>query len=429
MIDERLDLDLVREVAAARPDWHFVFVGPVTKIDPDSLPRADNIHYLGGRAYHELPEYLSGWDVALLPFAHNDSTRFISPTKTPEYLAAGRQVVSTSVRDVVRMFGDSGFVEIADGAVDFIAAIETCLTRMTHSGSTGGSLPGNAVVGSHVGTHAGADVTLAVRRNGARACHARAYQAVVHARTRVIGTVQAPISVMEIWGGIECTVNRVRDRYFDQVIRTGHDARPDDLARFADLGIRAIRYPILWERIAAARPLDAGLRGPTSDWRQLDALGVRPIAGLLHHGSGPRHTDLARSGVPAAVRRVRADRGGAVPVDHRVDADQRAADDRALQWLVRPLVPARAKRCGIRPDGGEPGARYRRSDGGHPRGDPGRAVPPHRRRRHGLRDRATRRQAEFENHRRDLALDLLFGRVDRQPPAVELPDRERRDAR
>jgi UDP-galactopyranose mutase len=129
VIDERLDLGLIGAVAAARPDWHLVFVGPVTKIDPLSLPRADNIHYLGGRAYHELPEYLSGWDVALLPFAHNESTRFISPTKTPEYLAAGRQVVSTSVRDVVRTFGDSGFVEIADGAGDFIAAIETCLTR------------------------------------------------------------------------------------------------------------------------------------------------------------------------------------------------------------------------------------------------------------------------------------------------------------
>lgn len=129
VIDERLDLGIIREVAAARPEWHLVFVGPVTKIDPESLPRADNIHYLGGRAYHELPEYLSGWDVALLPFAHNESTRFISPTKTPEYLAAGREVVSTSVRDVVRTFGDSGFIEIADGPADFIAAIEKCLTR------------------------------------------------------------------------------------------------------------------------------------------------------------------------------------------------------------------------------------------------------------------------------------------------------------
>jgi glycosyltransferase involved in cell wall biosynthesis len=127
VIDERLDLGLVREIATARPEWQLVFLGPVTKIDPASLPQGPNIHYLGGRSYDSLPQYLSGWDVALLPFAHNESTRFISPTKTPEYLAAGRRVVSTSVRDVVRTFGDSGFVEIADGAGDFIAAVERCL--------------------------------------------------------------------------------------------------------------------------------------------------------------------------------------------------------------------------------------------------------------------------------------------------------------
>ncbi len=128
VIDERLDLELIDAIAAERPDWQLVFVGPVTKIDPERLPRRANIHYLGGRTYDQLPGYLSGWDVALLPFAHNESTRFISPTKTPEYLAAGRRVVSTSVRDVVRTFGDTGFVEIADGPRDFIAAIERCLT-------------------------------------------------------------------------------------------------------------------------------------------------------------------------------------------------------------------------------------------------------------------------------------------------------------
>jgi UDP-galactopyranose mutase len=105
-----------------------VFLGPVTKIDPSALPRHPNVHYLGARSYDQLPSYLSGWDVALLPFAHNDSTRFISPTKTPEYLAAGRRVVSTSVRDVVRTFGDTAFIEIADGHQEFIAAIERCLT-------------------------------------------------------------------------------------------------------------------------------------------------------------------------------------------------------------------------------------------------------------------------------------------------------------
>jgi UDP-galactopyranose mutase len=129
VIDERLDLGLIGAVAAARPEWQLVVVGPVTKVDPASLPKAPNIHYLGGRSYEALPRYLSGWDVALLPFAHNDSTRFISPTKTPEYLAAGRRVVSTSVRDVVRTFGDTGFVEIADGPEEFIAAVERCLAE------------------------------------------------------------------------------------------------------------------------------------------------------------------------------------------------------------------------------------------------------------------------------------------------------------
>jgi UDP-galactopyranose mutase len=128
VIDERLDIDLITAVATARPNWQLIFLGPVTKIDPEVLPRHSNIHYLGGRDYRELPRYLSGWDVALLPFAHNESTRFISPTKTPEYLAAGRRVVSTSVPDVVRTFGTSGFVEIADAPADFMAAIERCLT-------------------------------------------------------------------------------------------------------------------------------------------------------------------------------------------------------------------------------------------------------------------------------------------------------------
>ena len=81
-------------------------IGPVAKIDPAALPRARNIHYLGRKDYEELPAYLAGWDVALMPFAINEATRFISPTKTPEYLAAGKPVVSTPVTDVVRHYGD-----------------------------------------------------------------------------------------------------------------------------------------------------------------------------------------------------------------------------------------------------------------------------------------------------------------------------------
>ncbi|MBD2104246.1 glycosyltransferase family 1 protein [Leptolyngbya sp. FACHB-261] len=129
VIDERMDLDLLRGVAEARPEWHLVIIGPVVKIDQAQLPRLDNIHYLGGKAYTELPQYLAGWDVAMLPFARNESTRFISPTKTPEYLAAGRPVVSTSIRDVVCPYGQSGLAEIADTVPEFVAAVEMLLSR------------------------------------------------------------------------------------------------------------------------------------------------------------------------------------------------------------------------------------------------------------------------------------------------------------
>ncbi|MFL5377439.1 MAG: glycosyltransferase [Myxococcales bacterium] len=127
VIDERLDLDLLRGLAAARPDWHILLLGPVVKIDPASLPRGPNVHYLGMKKYEELPAYLAGWDVALLLFARNEATRYISPTKTPEYLAAGRPVVSTSIRDVMRPYGARGLVEIADSPSDFVLAVSACL--------------------------------------------------------------------------------------------------------------------------------------------------------------------------------------------------------------------------------------------------------------------------------------------------------------
>ena len=127
VIDERFDIALLADVATLRPSMHFVILGPVVKIDPATLPQAANIHYLGGRGYADLPAYLSGWDVAMLPFALNESTRFISPTKTPEYLAAGRPVVSTPIRDVVRGYGDAGLVSIAATAQEFAAALDSAL--------------------------------------------------------------------------------------------------------------------------------------------------------------------------------------------------------------------------------------------------------------------------------------------------------------
>ncbi len=127
VIDERMDIDLVAAVAEARPEWQIVMLGPIVKIDPSALPRKANLHWLGMKKYQELPAYLAGWDVALLPFARNASTRFISPTKTPEYLAAGKPVVSTSIRDVIRPYGELGLVHIADTPEDFVGAVERCL--------------------------------------------------------------------------------------------------------------------------------------------------------------------------------------------------------------------------------------------------------------------------------------------------------------
>ncbi len=127
VIDERMNIDLVAQVAGQKPDWHFIMIGPVVKIDPASLPRPHNIHYLGGKTYQELPTYLSGWDIAMIPFALNESTRFISPTKTPEYLSAGKPVISTSITDVVNPYGINKLVSIADTPEEFVTSIESVL--------------------------------------------------------------------------------------------------------------------------------------------------------------------------------------------------------------------------------------------------------------------------------------------------------------
>src|SRR5262249_49419457 len=100
VIDERTDLPLLDAIAKAHPEGQILMVGPVVKIDPATLPRHPNLHYLGQKQYKELPAYLSGWDVAILPFARNQATRFISPTKTLEYMAAEKMIVSTPITDV-----------------------------------------------------------------------------------------------------------------------------------------------------------------------------------------------------------------------------------------------------------------------------------------------------------------------------------------
>jgi len=123
VIDERFQIDLIDYIATNRPDWQLILIGPVVKIPFDSLPQKNNIHYLGQKSYQELPAYLAGWDIALIPFKMNESTRFISPTKTPEYLAAGVRVVSTPIRDVVKPYGIERLVSIAEKPEDFLAAI------------------------------------------------------------------------------------------------------------------------------------------------------------------------------------------------------------------------------------------------------------------------------------------------------------------
>jgi glycosyltransferase involved in cell wall biosynthesis len=132
VIDERFDTALLDAVAAMRPDWSFVMVGPVVKISEEELPRRHNIHYLGPKTYGELPAYLSGWDAALMPFAMNESTQFISPTKTPEYLAGGKPVVSTPIKDVVRHYGQLEGVKIASTPEEFVAACEQALELSRH---------------------------------------------------------------------------------------------------------------------------------------------------------------------------------------------------------------------------------------------------------------------------------------------------------
>ncbi len=129
VVDERMDLGLVRALAGLRPQWRFVMIGPVVKIEPDALPRSPNLHWLGAKTYAELPAYLSGWDAGFMPFALNESTRFISPTKTPEFLAAGLPVVSTPVLDVVRDWGEAGLVDIAAKPDAFADALGRALAR------------------------------------------------------------------------------------------------------------------------------------------------------------------------------------------------------------------------------------------------------------------------------------------------------------
>ena len=131
VIDERFDVDLIRGIADARPNWEIILIGPVVKIDPAILPTNNNIQYSGSKNYQDLPDFVAEWDIALIPFLLNEATRFISPTKTPEYLAAGLPVVSTPIKDVINPYGKKHLVQIGANAADFIEACEKAFNN-TH---------------------------------------------------------------------------------------------------------------------------------------------------------------------------------------------------------------------------------------------------------------------------------------------------------
>jgi UDP-galactopyranose mutase len=126
VVDERMDVEILDAQAQAHPDWQIVIVGPVVKIDPATLPSHPNLHFVGPSSYADLPSYLAGWDVCLLPFALNESTRFISPTKTLEYLAADKPIVSTPITDVAEPY--EGIVYLGRTPEEFIAACEQALS-------------------------------------------------------------------------------------------------------------------------------------------------------------------------------------------------------------------------------------------------------------------------------------------------------------
>jgi UDP-galactopyranose mutase len=127
VVDERLDYELLGEAVRLRPDWSWVLVGPLLKVEKDALPEAPNLHYLGKQSYEDLPAFLKGFDVAIMPFALNEATRSISPTKTLEYVAAGVPVVSTRIPDVEALY--ASVVRFGDDAERFVAAVAAAVRR------------------------------------------------------------------------------------------------------------------------------------------------------------------------------------------------------------------------------------------------------------------------------------------------------------
>lgn len=133
VIDERIDLTLLKAVATRKPDWHLVLLGPVIGLNEADLPNLSNIHFLDRKTYDELPDYISGWDLTMLPFAHLDATRYMNPLQVPEFLAAGKPVISTPIIDVIRSYGNRGLVQIAGTPEEFVRVTSMLLTMRDKS--------------------------------------------------------------------------------------------------------------------------------------------------------------------------------------------------------------------------------------------------------------------------------------------------------
>ncbi len=127
VVDERMDYELVAKLADANPNWSVVIIGPAIKVDPDQFPQRPNLHWLGGREYKDLPAYGKGFDVCLMPFAMNEHTQFINPTKSLEYMATGREIISSAVPDVISNFG--AVVKVAHSHDEFIQLCRQAVER------------------------------------------------------------------------------------------------------------------------------------------------------------------------------------------------------------------------------------------------------------------------------------------------------------
>lgn len=125
VIDERLDYSLIAHLSEQMPSASIAMIGPIVKVDPADLPRAANIHWFGQQDFQTLPSFIKGFDVCLMPFAINKATEYINPTKTLEYMATGKPIVSTPVPDVVRNF--TPIVAVADSAAAYLAAVQGAL--------------------------------------------------------------------------------------------------------------------------------------------------------------------------------------------------------------------------------------------------------------------------------------------------------------